>query len=121
MLTVKYVFAGVILLGAVYYAYLGFSLLPGKFSPRAELVKLEDAAARARTAQKRLVVDFWATWCKNCTAMKRTVLRDPEVLKALAKYEFVEFQAEKPGDPLIAPLLKRWKVPGFPAFVILEP
>ena len=81
----------------------------------------EDAAARARTAQKRLVVDFWATWCKNCTAMKRTVLRDPEVLKALAKYEFVEFQAEKPGDPLIAPLLKRWKVPGFPAFVILEP
>ena len=121
MLTVKYVFAGVILLGAVYYAYLGFSLLPGKFSPQAELVKLEEAGARAHAAKKRLVVDFWATWCKNCTAMKRTVFKDPEVLKALGKYEFVEFQAEKPGDPLIAPLLKQWKVPGFPAFVILEP
>ena len=121
MLTVKYVFAGIILLGAVYYAYLGFSLLPGKFSPQAELTKLEEAGARAHVAKKRLVVDFWATWCKNCMAMKRTVLRDPEVLKALEKYEFVEFQAEKPGDSLISPLLKRWKVPGFPAFVILEP
>ena len=121
MLTVKYVFAGVILLGAIYYAYLGVTLLPGNFSPQAELAKLEEAGARAHAAKKRLVVDFWATWCKNCTAMKRTVLRDPEVLKALSKYEFVEFQAEKPGDPRIAPLLKRWKVPGFPAFVILEP
>ena len=121
MLTVKYVFAGVILLGAVYYAYLGFSLLPGKFSPQAELSKLEAAGARAHAAKKRLVVDFWATWCKNCTAMKRTVLNDPEVLKALEKYEFVGFQAEKPGDPRVSPLLKRWKVPGFPAFVILEP
>ena len=121
MLTVKYVFAGLILLGAVWYAYLGFSLLPGKFSPQAELVKLEEAGGRAHGAKKRLVVDFWATWCKNCTAMKRTVLSDPEVLKALEKYEFVEFQAEKPGDPRISPLLKRWKVPGFPAFVILEP
>ena len=53
--------------------------------------------------------------------MKRTVLKDPEVRKALEKYEFVEFQAEKPGDPLIAPLLKLWNIPGFPAFVIAEP
>lgn len=121
MLTVKYVFAGVILLGAVWYAYLGFTLLPGNFSPQAELAGLEAAGARAHAAKKRLVVDFWATWCKNCTAMKRTVLKDPEVREALSKYEFVEFQAEKPGDPQIAPLLKRWKVPGFPAFVILEP
>ena len=121
MLTVKYVFAGVILLGAVYYAYLGWSLLPGNFSPRTELTKLAEAGDRAHAAKKRLVVDFWATWCKNCTAMKRTVLGDSEVREALAEYEFVEFQAEKPGDPLIAPLLKEWKVPGFPAFVILEP
>ena len=121
MVAVKYAFAVLILLGAVYYAYLGWSLLPGNFSPRAELVKLAEAGARARQGKKLLVVDFWATWCRNCLAMKRTVLRDPEVLKALEKYEFVEFQAEKPGDPLVAPLLKSWNVPGFPAFVILQP
>ena len=121
MVTVKYVFAVLILAGACYYAFLGWTLLPGNYSPEAELTKLADAGTKARTAKKKVVVDFYASWCKNCTAMKKTVLNTPEVKKALEKYEFVEFQAEKPGDPLIAPLLKLWNIPGFPAFVIAEP
>ena len=121
MVYVKYLFAVFIIAGAVYYGYLGWQLLPGNFSAQAEMTKLAEAGARAKAAKKAVVVDFYATWCKNCMAMKRSVLKDPEVLKALEKYEFVEFQAEKPGDPLIAPLLKLWNIPGFPAFVIAEP
>lgn len=121
MVTVKYVFAVFIIAGAVYYAYLGWQLLPGNFSAQAEMTRLAEAGARAKAAKKQVVVDFYATWCKNCMAMKRGVLKDPDVLKALEKYEFVAFQAEKPGDPLIAPLLKLWNIPGFPAFVIAEP
>ena len=121
MVTIKYLFSGLILCGALYYGFMGWSLLPGNFSPEAEMTKLADAGVKARNTKKLVVVDFYATWCKNCMAMKRTVLKDPEVLKALQKYEFVEFQAEKPGDPLIAPLLKLWNIPGFPAFIIAEP
>ena len=121
MAGVKYIFAAFIFAGALYYGYLGWSLLPGNFSPEAELTRLAEAGTRAKAQKKLVVVDFYATWCKNCMAMKKTVLKDPEVLKALEKYEFVEFQGEKPGDPLIAPLLKLWNIPGFPAFVIAEP
>ena len=121
MVTVKYVFAVFIIAGALYYGYLGWTLLPGNFSPQAELTKLAEAGSRAHAAKKAVLIDFYATWCKNCMAMKRGVFKDPEVKKALEKYEFVEFQAEKPGDPLIAPLLKLWNIPGFPAFVIAEP
>ena len=121
MVSVKYIFAVFIFAGALYYAWLGWSLLPGSFSPQAEITRLAEAGERARAAGKPLVVDFYATWCKNCMAMKRTVLKDSEVIEALKKYEFVEFQAEKPGDPLIAPLLKLWNIPGFPAFIIAEP
>jgi thiol:disulfide interchange protein len=121
MVTVKYVFAFLILAGACWYAYLGWSLRPGNFSAQAEMIKLAEAGARAEKQKKQVLVDFYASWCKNCMAMKKSVLKDPEVIEALKKYEFVEFQAEKPGDPLIAPLLKLWKVPGFPAFVVAEP
>jgi thiol:disulfide interchange protein len=121
MVTVKYIFAIFIIAGAVYYAWLGWSLMPGNFSPQAEITKLAEAGSRAKVQKKAVVVDFYATWCKNCMVIKRSVLKDPEVRKALEKYEFVEFQAEKPGDPLIAPLLKLWNIPGFPAFVIVEP
>ena len=121
MVTIKYTFAVIIFAGALYYGYQGWSLLPGNFSAPAEMTKLAEAGQRAKAAKKLVVVDFYATWCKNCTAMKRTVLKDPQILEALKKYEFVEFQAEKPGDSLIAPLLKLWNVPGFPAFVVVEP
>ena len=121
MVIVKYTFAGLILAGACYYAFLGWSLLPGNYSPEAELAKLSEAGLSARSAKKKVVIDFYATWCKNCTAMKKEVLSAPAVRKELEKFEFVEFQAEKPGDPLIAPLLKSWNIPGFPAFVIAEP
>ena len=121
MVTVKYLFSALIICGACYYGYLGWSLLPGNFSPEAELAKLAEAGKRAKAENKKVVIDFYATWCKNCMAMKRSVLSDPEVRQALKKCVFVEFQAEKPGDPLIEPLLKLWKVPGFPAFVIAEP
>jgi hypothetical protein len=33
----------------------------------------------------------------------------------------VTFPAENPRDPEIAALLKAWQIPGFPAFVIVEP
>ena len=121
MVAVKYVFSALIICGACYYGYLGWSLLPGNFSPEAEITKLAEAGRRAKAENKRVVIDFYATWCKNCMAMKKSVFTDPEVQKALEKVVFVEFQAEKPGDPLIAPLLKLWNVPGFPAFVIAEP
>jgi thiol:disulfide interchange protein len=121
MVAIKYIFSGLIFCGALYYGYMGWTLLPGNFSPEAEMTKLAEAGGRAKAARKPVLVDFYATWCKNCMEMKRTVFKDPQVQKALDKYEFVEFQAEKPGDPLIAPLLKLWNIPGFPAFIIAEP
>ena len=70
--------------------------------------------------KRPVLVDCWATWCKNCTAMDKTTLSDPRVKEALAKRNvtFVKLQAED-----IAALKK---LPGFegimglPAFLIFE-
>ena len=34
-----------------------------------------------------VVVDMWATWCKNCLVMDRTTMKDPAVTKALEQLD----------------------------------
>ena len=53
--------------------------------------------------------------------MEKNTLRDPEVADYLKEnFETALFPAENPEEPEIAALLKKWDIPGFPAFVILE-
>ena len=68
-----------------------------------------------------MLVDFWATWCKNCRHMDKHVLGSPEVKKELARFIVVKFQAENLSDPRVKSLLDHYELRGLPSFVILEP
>ena len=121
MVTVKYVFGGIILLAALYYGYTGYTLLPGEYSPEAEIARLKAGLATAREQNKPVLVDLWASWCKNCRSMEKNVLSDPEIKREMEKFVVVKFQAEDPGAPGIDGIMKKWDIPGLPAFVILSP
>ena len=121
MVAVKYLFAALIAAAALYYAWTGFTLLPGRYSVPAELARLGAAMENAAVNRKPLLIDFWATWCKNCAAMERSVLTAPEVRERLNRFTVVKFQAEKLSDPTVRALLDRFGISGLPAFVILTP
>ena len=127
MVRVKQVFGVFLLLLAAYYGYLAVSGFRGAQGPsHAGSIQAGDRAAwdakvaEARQAGKPLFVDFWAVWCKNCSAMERTTFRDERVKARLDGYVVVKVQAEQPEKSPAQEMLEAFGVRGLPGFVGLR-
>jgi thiol:disulfide interchange protein len=134
MVRVKQAMGVFILASAAYYAYLGYEILDSRRVNPAEVAASVEAQLRAgwqssladglREAQQRQVpvlIDIWASWCKNCLVMDKTTLRDPRVADALKNYVRLKVQAEDLYASPAKELLHRIGVPGLPAYAILRP
>jgi thiol:disulfide interchange protein len=134
MVRVKQAFGVVILATAAYYGYLSYTLFDNLRVDAAEVsgsVKeklqagwtnsLAAGLERAEREQKPVLVDFWATWCKNCLTMDKTTLEDPAVTAALSNYVKVKFQAEDPDAEPAKSVMARFNAIGLPTYVILRP
>ncbi len=82
---------------------------------------LAEGLAAAKREQKPVLIDIWATWCKNCLTMDKTTFEDETVRQALAGYVKIKFQAEDPDDPNTKAVMQRFKAVGLPTYVILRP
>jgi thioredoxin:protein disulfide reductase len=134
MVRVKQAF-GVLILGtAIYYGYLAYTLFANLRVDAAEVSdsvqeklaagwtnSLSAGLERAAREQKPVLIDFWATWCKNCLTMDKTTLKDPEVMAALSDYVKIKFQAEDPDAEPARSLMARFNAIGLPTYVILRP
>jgi thiol:disulfide interchange protein len=121
MMRIKQAFGIIIILAAIYYAYVGFSLIRSGGDVNAQFDKLKQALVTSQQEQKPLLIDFWATWCKNCTKMNSTTFKEPDVKDALKNFILVKFQAEDPNDPSTLAAMNYFKVSGLPTFVVVEP
>jgi len=134
MVKVKYVFGLFILGMAIYYGYLAYGLFANRWvdpeSVRASVEKqleagwyasLDEGLAVAGREGTPVLIDLWATWCKNCLVMDETTLADPQVRQALAGYAKIKFQAEDLDASPAKELMDRIDAYGLPAYVILKP
>ena len=134
MVRIKQVFGVVILATAAYYGYEAYGLFADRFvdasavtSSVDEQVKsgwhrsLNEGLETAAREQKPVLIDMWATWCKNCLTMDKTTLKDAAVVAALDGYVKIKFQAENPDEQPAKSVMQRFDAVGLPAYVILRP
>ena len=133
MVRVKQVFGVIILVTAAYYGYEAYGLISNRWVDPAEVNAsvqeklkegwhpLDEGLATAARENKLVLIDMWATWCKNCLTMDKTTLENQDVENALANYVKIKFQAEDPDEPATKAIMQRFKAPGLPTYVILRP
>jgi thiol:disulfide interchange protein len=134
MVRVKQALGLIILATAVYYGYLAYTLFSDRWvdpgavtSSVAEKLKagwhssLDEGLAVAQREQKPVLIDMWATWCKNCLTMDRTTLADSAVVSALDGYVKIKYQAEQPDEEPARSVMERFGAIGLPTYVILRP
>lgn len=133
MTRVKQGFGVLILLFALYYGHLGYELFAasrarevlassaGAGGPDSATAALAAALEESQADRRPLVIDFGASWCKNCAAMEHTTLRRERVRAELMKFRALRFPAEQPSEPATKEVLDFFGVLGLPTYVVLTP
>jgi cytochrome c biogenesis protein CcdA len=134
MVRVKQVFGVLILATAAYYAYESYSIFSDRFVDASAVTssvdeqvragwhrQLDEGLAVAVRENKPVLIDMWATWCKNCLTMDKTTFQDPAVVAALDGYVKIKFQAESPDEQPAKAVMQRFDAVGLPSYVILHP
>ena len=132
MVRVKQAFGVIILATAGYYGYLGYTLFADRWVDAGEVTSsveamlkdgwhasLDEGLATAQREGKPVLVDLWATWCKNCLTMDKTTLADPSVKAALDGYVKIKFQAEHLDESPAREVIERLGGIGLPTYVVL--
>ena len=110
----------VVLFGfALWYGWLawcGFAARGAAASARAR----DSVAVDVDPSRPRLVI-VGAPWCKNCTAMERTTLKEPSVVEVLARFNVKHVEIDTFADLADHPELAGLDIKGVPAYVVIEP
>jgi thiol:disulfide interchange protein len=133
MVRVKQVFGVIILATAAYYGYQAYAILSSRWVDAAAVNAsvqeklregwhpLDEGLATATRERKPVLIDMWATWCKDCLVMDKTTLEDSAVTSALSGYVKIKFEASNPDDPTVKTVMQRFNAQGLPTYVILRP
>lgn len=124
MKRVNKMFGVVVLCFAAWYGYLAFKSFAlccgGKSAVDSVSITPATFEESLAAAKRPVLVDCWATWCKNCTAMERGTLKDPKVVEAINDKGFTVIRLQSEDMRELKSLKGFEGVMGLPAFVIFE-
>jgi thiol:disulfide interchange protein len=134
MTRVKQAMGLFILAFAAYYGYTAWNIYQSKrVDPNAVTSAVQEhleggwtasiceGLQTARAQDKLVLIDMWATWCKNCLAMDKTTFKDEAVIAWLEGYVKIKFQAEDLTASPNREMLEMFEGIGLPTYAILRP
>jgi cytochrome c biogenesis protein CcdA len=80
-----------------------------------------DGLRTARAEDRPVLIDMWATWCKNCLAMDKSTFKNDAVVARLDDYVKIKFQAEDLNASPNREMLEMFEGIGLPMYAILRP
>jgi thiol:disulfide interchange protein len=104
---------------ALYYVKTAWDSFAGSESSGS--VAPEVAEKMFEESTKPVFVKVGAPWCKNCTAMDRSVLREEDVLKALEDFTVIKIRINDFAELANYGFLKPLKITGLPAYAVFPP
>lgn len=69
---------------------------------------LKAGLAKAKSENKPVLIDTWATWCVNCRVLDKTTFQDPNVVKLSGQFVGIKVQLEKAGSKVTRDFMKRF-------------
>ena len=83
--------------------------------------QLDEELAKAKSAGKPVILDYFATWCTDCRRMEKATFNNPQVQKIMQE-KFVSLQVDvtDPNNADTESIKKRFKVFGPPAMLFFD-
>lgn len=117
MVKIKYAF-GIVILAFCFWYGKQFMTLIAHRDAAGDLCRMLTAA---QSRGQPVLIDFRASWCKNCLKMEKTTFKDPQVAREMEAFSTAFFDAENLNDEAVKTVLDYYGVIGLPTYVILEP
>ena len=118
---VNRVFAALVFALAAWHASLAVrAWMPGEAAATAahgDALAMTPADFSLEGLRRPVLVDCWASWCKNCAAMD-SVIATPRVKEELSRFTVIRLRAEDIGELVKLPGFEQ--VRGLPAFAVFE-
>ena len=93
-------------------------LFTKQFLTKFEETSFETALARAKKENKKVFIDFYASWCPPCLAFANNILTDTLVGENMNKtFVNVKYDAENGEGKIVA---KKYNVKAYPALMVLD-
>lgn len=81
----------------------------------------EQGLIQAKAEGKTVVVDMWATWCKNCLEMDLTTFKDDAVIARMENLVKIKYQTEDLDVSPAKEVLKLFNGIGLPNYAVIRP